>query len=312
MGSITWLADALRAAGLDVVEHANWQTRERPGNWDPRFIVVHATAAPRSQDDDTQVRVVRDGRADLRGPIANACIDRRGRWHVLSAGRCNTTVTGTAGQFGGLGNTHALGIEACNDNGLGSPPEAWPDVQYRSYVRGVAAICKRMGWPASRAVGHKEHTPGHKTDPTFSMSRFRADVAAALAGNLEEDDVSQADVISAFRQPELQELVKDLISQALHGENVGGSGTTYAVMMQRIYNTVLAEAARDEEALQRLLVALQQTSAIDVTALAAAMAPALAAQIVPRLPATALTEDQVREATEAGLRNVLRQGTDSI
>lgn len=183
--AITWLADVLRAAGLTVVEHAGWKTRARPGDWTPRFGIVHATAAPDSQADDTQIRIVRDGRSDLPGPIANACVDRSGRWHVLAAGRCNTTIAGTAGPYDGLGNTYALGVEACNDNRGG----AWPDVQYRAYVRGWAAIARKLGWGPERLRGHKEHTPGHKTDPTFDMDGFRANVARVLAG--EDNDVGE-------------------------------------------------------------------------------------------------------------------------
>lgn len=194
---ITWLADVLSAAGLTVVEHTNWKTHDRPGDWDPKYIVVHATAAPRSQSDDTQVRIVRDGRSDLQGPIANAVVDRRGRWHVLSAGRCNTTLAGTAGPYKGLGNTNALGIEACNDNGLASPAEKWPTVQYESYVDGVAAICRKMKWSASHAVGHKEHCPGRKTDPTFGMPTFRTAVTKALT---QEDDVTKDDIKAAMRE----------------------------------------------------------------------------------------------------------------
>jgi len=188
--TLTWLADELRAAGLVVVEHPGWTTHARPGGWDPRFGVVHATAAPRAQADDVQVRVVRDGRADLPGPIANAVIDRQGRWHVVSAGRCNSTLAGTAGPYRGKGNTYALSTEACNDN-RGEP---WPDVQYASYVRGWAAWCRRLGWNPGRLVGHKEHTPGRKTDPTFDMDRFRADVAAVLAG--EDDDMQLTDKVN--------------------------------------------------------------------------------------------------------------------
>lgn len=176
--TLTWLASELRAAGLTVVEHAGWHTRVRPGAWTPTYGVVHATAAPRTQSDATQVRIVRDGRSDLPGPIANAAVDRLGRWHTLSAGRCNSTLVGTAGPYVGLGNTNALSVEGCNDN-IGEP---WPTVQYQSYAHGWAAWCRRLGWTASRLVGHKEHTPGRKSDPSFGMDQFRADVDAVLAG----------------------------------------------------------------------------------------------------------------------------------
>lgn len=176
--TLAWLADELRGAGLVVVEHAGWKTYDRPGDWSPRYGVVHATAAPRTQPDETQIRVVRDGRVDLPGPIANAAVDRAGRWHVLSAGRCNSTLVGTAGPYRGLGNTYALSVEGCNDNRA----EPWPAVQYDAYVRGWAAWCRRLGWSPANLVGHKEHTPGHKTDPTFDMAAFRSRVAVAIAG----------------------------------------------------------------------------------------------------------------------------------
>lgn len=181
--AITWLADVLRGAGLTVVEHAGWKTRTVGGSWTPTFGIVHATAAPDSQADDTQVRIVRDGRSDLDGPIANACVDRQGRWHVLAAGRCNTTIAGTAGPYEGRGNTYALGVEACHSNRAGA---GWPDDQYIAYVRGWAAIARKLGWGPERLRGHKEHTPGHKTDPNFDMAKFRRDVAQVLAGEADE------------------------------------------------------------------------------------------------------------------------------
>ncbi|MFY1688188.1 N-acetylmuramoyl-L-alanine amidase [Plantactinospora sp. WMMB782] len=188
--ALTWLADELRKAGLTVVEHSNWKTHDRPGSWSPTFGVVHATAAPRSQKDSVQIGVVRNGRSDLPGPIANAVIDRDGVWHLVSAGRCNSTLAGTAGPYKGKGNTYALSTEACNDN-RGEP---WTEKQYRSYVRGWAAWCRRLGWSANRLVGHKEHTPGRKTDPTFSMSQFRADVAAVLDGKDDDMPYSESEL----------------------------------------------------------------------------------------------------------------------
>lgn len=189
--AITWLADVLRAASVTVVEHSGWKTRTVDGTWSPRFGIVHATAAPDSQADDTQIRIVRDGRSDLDGPIANACVDRAGRWHVLAAGRCNTTIAGTSGPYAGQGNTYALGVEACNDNRGG----AWPDVQYRAYVRGWAAIARKLGWSPAQLRGHKEHTPGHKTDPTFDMAGFRANVARVLAGE-DDDDMTPQELLN--------------------------------------------------------------------------------------------------------------------
>lgn len=195
--TITWLADVLRNAGLEVVEHTGWKTYYKTGTWDPTFGIAHATAAPKSQSDDVQVSIVRNGREGLTGPIANACVDRRGRWHVISAGKCNTTIAGTAGPYNGKGNTNALGIEACNDN----VNEPWPEVQYAAYVVGWGAICKKLGWDASHVRGHKEHTPGHKTDPTLNMANFRSDIAAAIRGDyVAFSDEQKQDIENACRQ----------------------------------------------------------------------------------------------------------------
>ena len=279
MATITWLAEELRRAGLNVVEHANWRDHARPGDWEPRFIVVHATAAPRTQSDSAQVAIVRDGRSDLRGPIANATVDRQGRWHVLSAGRCNTTVAGTAGPFAGLGNTNALGIEACNDNGLASPAEPWPAVQYEAYYRGVAAICKRMGWPASRAVGHREHTPGHKTDPTFSMTRFREDVAAAMKG----DDMTKAEFHAWLTEWATTGAGDKLPAPGAPEANPNWTLTTY---LQNIYTAATSArgySAEAKDGVPRVLAAVQ-AGTVDVHELAAALAPAVAGHVLAQLP----------------------------
>jgi hypothetical protein len=181
-----WLVDVLVDAGLDVLPHIGWQTRGWEP-WAPQYGIVHATAAPATQADEDQVRIVRDGHSTLAGPIANACVDRAGRWHVLASGRCNTALTGWAGPAVGLGNTNLLGVEACNDNRT----EPWPAAQYDAYAAGWAAICTRLGWSAGRLVGHKEHQPGDKSDPTFRMDAFRNRVAELIEG---DDDMEPRDV----------------------------------------------------------------------------------------------------------------------
>lgn len=269
---ITWLADVLRAAGLEVVEHAGWKTRERPGVWQPQFLVVHATAAPAGQADETQVRIVRDGRSDLNGPIANACIDRQGRWHVLAAGRCNTTLAGTAGPFKGLGNSGALGIEACNDN-RGEP---WPPGQYRSYVAGVAAICRRLGWSETRVVGHREHTPGHKTDPTFGMQAFRAQVREAI----EEDDM-----------PSTEQLIRDV-----RNTREFLSDTQVMIIAAEVVSRLTPTLTK--------LLALAAKDPVDERALAAELAPGVAALVVAALPEGAVTPEQLQAAIVGALREL--------
>jgi hypothetical protein len=202
MARLPWLSEVLRGAGLTVHEEPGWQTRGSDSFGPIRGITVHATASRNTDRDELDVFIEGRGRPGdenyLAPPIVQLYVGRQGHWWVVASGRCNHNLTGWAGPNKGLGNRNLLGIEAANDN-RGEP---WPPVQYRSYVRGVAALVRKLGIPVSQVGGHGEHQPDPappvppgekpnttKTDPKFplGMNRFRADVAQALAGLLEED-----------------------------------------------------------------------------------------------------------------------------
>lgn len=282
--TLAWLADVLRGDGLVVVEHGDWRNRHRAGDWSPRYGVVHATAAPRSQSDAVQVAVVRDGRADLPGPIANAVVDRLGRWHIVGGGRCNSTLVGTAGPFAGWGNTYALSTEACNDN-AGEP---WPAAQYESYIRGWAAWCRRLGWTAGQLVGHKEHTPGRKTDPTFSMAKFRADVARVLSGEDQDvtpEELRDADVFpngyrDAATNPKIS-LGTFVRNVARHTESAKNDAAEAAKLAGAARTAVDQLAARVDQ--------LAAPAAIDYDQLADLVAGALLRRVVTGAPPAAGT-----------------------
>lgn len=175
MTRLLWLPGVLRAAGLTVHEQSGWTTRGSD-SFDPYGLIVHATAGRLSVDSD--IRVLLTGSATAPAPIAQLFLARSGEWWVIASGRCNHALTGRAGLLRNLGNSRLIGIEAANDN----RSEPWPKAQYDSYVRGVAAICRHLGWdPLKRVSGHKEHQPPpDKFDPTFDMHAFRAHVKAAL------------------------------------------------------------------------------------------------------------------------------------
>ena len=294
--AITWLADVLRDAGLTVVEHAGWKTRTVGGTWSPQFGIVHATAAPSSQTDTNQIRIVRDGRSDLNGPIANACVDRAGRWHVLAAGKCNTTIAGTAGPYNGKGNTYALGVEACHNNLAGTP---WPAEQYDAYVRGWAAIAKRMGWTPDRLRGHKEHTPGHKTDPTFDMGLFRRRVAAVLAG--EDNDVGTLEGTQATQLKDSHFVLTSVPTPS------GGRVPAHVALGTAL--AVLDKIAAKVDIDPAELAAIKESARAGAAEGAAAAADTLAAAIVARLPeAGTLTPEAVEAAVKEGVREVLLTG----
>lgn len=175
---LLWLPTVLRAAGLAVYEVPGWQTRGGD-TFDPKGGICHATAGSATSTDAGEINVLLYGSNSAPPPIAQLYLSRSGAFHVVASGRCNHALTGQPGTpLQGLGNANLIGIEAQNNNA----GQAWTDAQLGAYVRGCAAIARKMGWNASRWIAHREHQPSGKTDPVgIDMSRFRADVAALIA-----------------------------------------------------------------------------------------------------------------------------------
>lgn len=178
----TFLADTLRAAGLNVVEHAGWQSRGRGPLVEIEGVICHHTAGPPAPKGGPtpSLNLVLNGRADLPGPLSQLYLDRDGTFHVLAAGKCNHAGAGLWRKI--HGNSSSLGIEAEN---AGDGRDPWPAVQIDAYARGVAAILKHLRLSADDCAGHKEFaTPkGRKIDPSFDMERFRDLVAEHMDGN---------------------------------------------------------------------------------------------------------------------------------
>ncbi|MEU0081356.1 N-acetylmuramoyl-L-alanine amidase [Micromonospora tulbaghiae] len=213
---LLWLPQVLRAAGLTVHEvdgrehdGETWRTRGS-STYDPRGIICHATAGSATSTDAGEIRVLLKGSTSAPPPIAQLYLSRSGAWHVVASGRCNHALQGWGGPLKGYGNTNLIGIEAQNDN-RGQP---WPDVQLDAYQRGVAAICKHMGWKAGRVAAHREHQPGAKSDPSgIDMDQFRARVTAILAGG---DDMANFTDKHAAVLEQLGKLLPDLAAQTAY------------------------------------------------------------------------------------------------
>jgi hypothetical protein len=177
----TWLADAFRTAGLNVYEMPGWVTRETRPGFSPRAVICHHTATGPNWDDDQVAFLLRDGRRDLAGPLAQIGLERDGTVVLVAAGRCNHN------GFGLHGND-SFGIEAYND-GRG---EHWPAVQLDAYERVVKVLCDHHGWGPDQVLAHRESDPDRKIDPTgIDMDDFRADVFAGPAPTpppIEDDD----------------------------------------------------------------------------------------------------------------------------
>lgn len=212
---LTDLADVCRRSGLPVVEVDGWRTRTRPGGMaGVRGIVAHHTGTAASAGGDyPSLGIVRAGRPDLNGPLAQLGLGRSGRVYVIAAGRANHAGRAPLDWT----NEYAIGIEAEHP---GAGP--WPDVQYRAYV----ALCKvladhylRGNYDAVR--GHKEIALplGRKPDPTFDMGAFRA----ALRGSTpttpttgDDDEVSVLPTIKPGRDvghPATEQVYCDLVNR---------------------------------------------------------------------------------------------------
>lgn len=170
-----WMAHDLLAAGLTVIETDGWEYRQRPNGGGPNYggVLGHHTAGP-STGELPSLRILRDGRSDLPGPICNVGLARSGAWYLIAAGVANHA---GLGYWQGLRyNADMLGIEAEND---GTQP--WPDAQLQSYIVGSAVLLRGLGRDESWWARHHEWR-AEKPDPhDIDGDWMRAQIGAALA-----------------------------------------------------------------------------------------------------------------------------------
>lgn len=217
-GDPVWLADALRAEGIKVVEYPGWKDRGHgdmgtiwgvvahhtgnnpPGN-NPGYIANHPSLGLCSQ-----IHLSRDGVATVVG-VGVA-------WHAGSGSYPGLPTNGA--------NERTIGIEAEN-NGT----EGWSPAQYDAYVRCCAAILRKIGQPSSHVIGHKEWAGAAqgKWDPGgMDMNKFRADIQVRLdkketpVGSSEVKQVQ--DFVAGFCGPIVSD-VKDVRQQLTGGRDAG-------------------------------------------------------------------------------------------
>lgn len=184
--------DALKAEGLRVVEVGDWQTHNRDGHgpWGPvHGVVIHHTATTGS---DSTVRLCREGRPDLPGPLCHGVITKDGTVHLVGCGRANHAGLGDGDVLRAVlaekrlppvakadtdGNHYFYGFE-CENLGDGSDP--WPAAQMAAVEKAAAALCRAHGWHERSVIGHLEWQPG-KVDPRgFTMDALRERIAERL------------------------------------------------------------------------------------------------------------------------------------
>lgn len=172
---LTWLPDVISDAGLTVKVEPGWASRGAEFTEPIRGIVAHHTATPATAPGDyPTLRIVRDGRSDLPGPLAQLGLGRSGTVYVIASGRANHA--GVGHWPGILGNADTIGIEAEHPGTISHP---WPTVQLAAYYQLCAALADRLDLPTDRIIGHKEWAPSRKIDPVgIDMSHFRDSVQA--------------------------------------------------------------------------------------------------------------------------------------
>jgi hypothetical protein len=164
---LTELASWLRGAGLTVTEWPGWQTRARgSGGYDgdrPWAIGWHHTASTADIEDDAAYCA--EGSPDA--PICNLLVDRDGAVWVIAAGASNTHGKGYAMTFSkgtvpnDQMNTHAVGMEICND-GAGEP---YPVAQIDACMAVSLAIAAGVGLEPTDVAQHHDWAPDRKIDP---------------------------------------------------------------------------------------------------------------------------------------------------
>lgn len=190
------LAILARGAGLTVHEAPGWIGHNHGALIQIDCIIIHHTATPASSPGDyPSYDIVRNGRSDLTGPLAQLGVGRSGKVYTFSNG-----VAYHAGVVKStwMNNEHSLGIEV-ESPGTGA---IWPSAQVHATAKLVAALCKRHNVPSSRVLGHKEvcYPVGRKIDPVGipgDMPAFRTLVQQYINGTAKngEDDMQPTDVV---------------------------------------------------------------------------------------------------------------------
>lgn len=160
---IPWLVDAARMTGYPVVEVPGWRDRGHGPMRAVEGVVFHHTANPQSGVYPS-LRIVRDGRADLAGPLAHLGLGRDGTVFVIAAGQCwHAGASAWAGMYDL--NDEFVGIEG---ESAGTSDD-WTPEQRDCYPRLMAALLHFMRRGAERAARHAEvcRPAGRKIDAAY-------------------------------------------------------------------------------------------------------------------------------------------------
>jgi hypothetical protein len=220
---LTELADIARRTGYPVVEVPGWKTRGRPGGMrGVRTITNHHTANGGAKGNYPSLRVVRDGRSKLPGPLAQLGVGVDGTIYVIAAGKCNHAGASRSIDYT---NSYAIGIEA-EAEGVPNDPEDWPPAQMDSLVRLDRALVDHYdGLTSADVRGHKETCSpvGRKTDPSFNMNTLRSRVRNLNPVRLAPaSKPSKGDTVAERLHPDdLKAIREGIVQQTIYDETPG-------------------------------------------------------------------------------------------
>ncbi|MCB1028597.1 MAG: peptidoglycan recognition family protein [Microthrixaceae bacterium] len=177
-----------RDSGVQTLDH---RVPPRPGGFTPVGILWHYTATdPRGRNLPT-LRVVKDGRADLPGPLCQFLIGRDGTVAVICDGRANHAGRGSSAVLAALragrtppppsdnrtdGNRWFVGVEL-----EANATSGYTDSQRHAARRLGVSISRALDLPAAAHLGHAEWT-SRKIDPggRWPMAEFRQHITTGL------------------------------------------------------------------------------------------------------------------------------------
>lgn len=182
---LTDLADILRAANVPVKEMTYTRGPYSGKSWKQvgfngrgltefRGIMWHHDASPFGDSPGALDWCMYMGIA----PAAAAWIDRKGVWHLYSAGLSNHAGIGSSALApNNSGNQYYYGIETDHTYG-----ETWSQPQLDSLRVGTAAIMRAYDLDPAKALEfHKTYAPGRKNDPDgVDLGDERRTVAAIM------------------------------------------------------------------------------------------------------------------------------------
>lgn len=238
-------AVACDTVGSTLHAEPGWRTRGHgitPVTW--RAAMWHDTVTGPDWSRAQLTRLLRDGRADLPGPIANVQLERSGDAVLIAAGRAYHAGPGRDPLGVGVqsGNLHTVGVEAANA-GAGSG-ERWSPEQYRWAVVFTAAL-------EVPALGHLEWTD-RKQDPwAVDMNRART-------------DVTEEDTMTPEQEDRLVARIADQVTRDVWTHPVGRTGESHSYHVHRM--------RRDLAAVRALVEALTSRPEYDPETLAAQVA----------------------------------------